>query len=332
MKKFLAAIAVFSLIFGIFSALRENDKKTADNTDNMTSASAVSDIERTTSATTRRTTAAAETTTVLSYKISGAVPESATAETGYFDDVVFVGDSVSEMLKYYESANNRLGKAQFLTSVSLSAENALWDIRNKYSVHPKYNGQKMRIEDSVHLSKAKKIYIMLGMNDIQHGDGEKAVRNYEKLCNLIIEKSPYIKLYVQSVTPMIDLGERKIGRLNNKSIKEFNQRLCELCSNRGWYFINVAEVMYNEKGFLYDDYCSDPSALGIHLSNKGCSAWVDYLYSHTAEYPDEPQTSEITEAEISSATAPADEVQETPAESSVPESTVYSEVSDISEE
>lgn len=43
----------------------------------------------------------------------------------WFDEVAFVGDSVSVMLEQYNSSAAALGKATFLCSVSLSQQNAL---------------------------------------------------------------------------------------------------------------------------------------------------------------------------------------------------------------
>ena len=52
------------------------------------------------------------------------------------------------------------GEGQFLTSGSLGSGNALWEVSDK-SVHPAFQGEKMLLEESVPLTGAKKIYMML---------------------------------------------------------------------------------------------------------------------------------------------------------------------------
>ena len=99
-----------------------------------------------------------------------ALPESAKVDDSYFDDAVFIGDSVSLKLERYttqqRSANpNFFGKAQFLTAGSMGSGNAL-EAPSSESIHPLYNGQKMALADSVKACGAKKVYIMLGMNDM----------------------------------------------------------------------------------------------------------------------------------------------------------------------
>ena len=216
------------------------------------------------------------------HEIAGSVPKSERVSSHYFDDVVFIGDSISLGLTYYEAANDVLGKAQFLTAGSLSATNALWPVSDR-SVHPRYNGVKMKLEQSVPLTGAKKIYIMLGMNDINNVGLEKAFENFKTLCANIHKAAPKTVFYIQSVTPRVNLGANnpKSG-LTNANITKYNKMLCKYANENGWHFINVASVMFDSNGYLKREYCSDPSSMGMHFANKGCAAWVDYLYTHTA--------------------------------------------------
>lgn len=220
----------------------------------------------------------------VSHEIEGSLPKKKAVSGSYFNDTVFVGDSVSVKLSYYEASADRLGKAQFLVAGSLSATNALWDVSDR-SVHPRYNGKKQKIEDSIAQMDVKKVYIMLGMNDINMAGINGGIKNFETLCNKILKKSPDVQIFVQSVTPMAassNVASSKEGKLNNKSIYEYNKKLAALAAKRGWYFVNVSSVMYDEKGYLKNEYCGDLSSMGIHFTNTGCKAWVDYLLTHTA--------------------------------------------------
>ncbi len=221
------------------------------------------------------------TMTAGAHTIDGQLPKSARVKSAYFDDAVFVGDSISEGLKFYEAANDKLGKAQFLTAVSLSATNALWNVSDR-SKHPRLNGQKMKLEQSVPLTGAKKVYIMLGMNDITSVGVDRSAANFETLCGKILAAAPNAQLYVQSVTPRANVQAADIGVLNNASITRYNQKLAALCLKHGWYFVNVAEDLFDSSGYLKTAYCSDPNGMGMHFTFSGCAAWVDYLYTHTA--------------------------------------------------
>lgn len=206
------------------------------------------------------------------------------ADDSYFDDAVFIGDSVTYKLELYAQKNrntepNFLGKAQFLTNGSLGTHNAKWEISDK-SVHPKINGQKVLIQDGVEQLNAKKVYIQLGMNDIGLYGVDDSITTMDELAQEILKKSPDAKIYIQSVTPMVTNAEGK--NLNNSNINIYNEKLLELCGQKGYYYIDVASVMKDSDGSLIMEYCSDPDGQGIHLTDAGCKAWVDYLYTHTA--------------------------------------------------
>ncbi|MGI6161062.1 MAG: GDSL-type esterase/lipase family protein [Christensenellales bacterium] len=198
---------------------------------------------------------------------------------GYFDDAVFIGDSVSLKLRNYVTQRRAadagyLGNAEFLVSGSLGSGNALWEIKDD-SVHPAYNGEKMLLEDGVSKSGAKKLYIMLGVNDIVvYGIGG-SVENMGKLLDNIKQKSPGIEIFVQSVLPVTRNGQK--DKLNNAALSEYNEGLIELCSQNGYEYLDVASVIKDAEGYLPDEYSSDDF---VHLTDEACELWIDYLRDH----------------------------------------------------
>lgn len=205
-------------------------------------------------------------------------------EWDWFDDAVFIGDSVSLKLKNYvtkqrQSDPNFMGGAQFLTSGSLGSANALWEVSEK-SVHPNFQGEKMLLEESVPLTGAKKIYIMLGTNDIAVYGIDSSVENMSALLDRILAATPDAAVYVQSATPICEGAEKK--QLNNDNLEIYNEKLAQLCQEKGYTFVNVASVLRDENGFLPREYCSDPDGMGIHFTDVACELWIDYLRSDAA--------------------------------------------------
>lgn len=197
----------------------------------------------------------------------------------WFDDAVFIGDSVSLKLKNYvtkqrQSAPDFFGQAQFLTSGSLGSANALWEISDQ-SVHPSYQGTKMLLEEAVPLTGAKKVYLMLGMNDVGLYGVDDSVSNLDTLIQRIQAQAPDTSIYIQSATPICEGAEKK--SLNNAALEEYNRKLSLLCEEKGYAFVDVASVMRDEHGFLVYDYCSDPEGMGIHFTDKACDIWMEYL-------------------------------------------------------
>ena len=213
---------------------------------------------------------------------SPVVPESPRAEMAYFNDVLFIGDSISEGLSTYAASGDVLGDAQFLTSVSLSATNALWDVSSR-SVHPRWQGEKMKVENAVPKAGRTRVYLMLGMNDIIAVGVERSAQNFETLCGLILQNAPGVQLFVQSVTPIVGAGRTSGSHtLNNETIVQYNELLKELCLQNGWHYLDVASVLRDDTGHLSTAFCSDPNGMGMHLNRAGWEAWTEYLYTHTA--------------------------------------------------
>ena len=163
----------------------------------------------------------------------GLVEKSEAVDLSYFDDAVFIGDSVSLMLQYYCAATKALGNAKFLCAGSLSATNALWAVSDQ-SVHPSYQGKKMLVEDGVAATGAKKVYIMLGVNNISYGV-DYAANDMVTLIDRILAKSPGVSIIIESTTPMASSSTIVTDKLNNDKIQQYNDKMKSICEERGWF-------------------------------------------------------------------------------------------------
>lgn len=214
----------------------------------------------------------------FSPNIDYAVKASAKADSSFFSDAVFVGDSVSLKLTNYHMSNVCFDvNTAFLTSGSLGVANAMWDLYREGAVHPSYQGQTVTVVDGIAQTGKSKVYLMLGINDLGLYGVEDTVENFKTLTDLILEKSPNVTLYIQSVTPLLD----DYYSLTNQKILEYNALISEYCREKGWYYVDVASVLRDANGCLVSEYCSDPDAMGIHFTDEGCRVWSEYLYTHT---------------------------------------------------
>ena len=202
-----------------------------------------------------------------------------TVDASWFDDAVFVGDSVTLKLSYYADYGS-LGNADFLCAGSLGYNNAQWGYDHPDNVHPVYNGIKYTVEDGAAMLQPKKIFIMLGMNDIGLYGVDGAVEGMKSLTAKIQQRCPDAVIYVQSVTPM--LSYKQLSDLNNTTIDAFDQAIQPICQERGYIYLDVASAVNDGYGNLMEAYCSDATAMGLHFSDAGCEAWVNYLKSHVA--------------------------------------------------
>ncbi len=201
-----------------------------------------------------------------------AVEMSAAVDDSWFNDVVFVGDSVTEGLKLYRG--NAIPGAKFLSAGSMSATNIL-----SGQILPTYQGEKVTLPEGVRKSGAKYVYIMLGMNNISYGV-DRATSDMKTVIDSITAANPSVKIVIESVTPMTSTSSRKDSGLNNTTINAYNERMKQLAAENGWYYVNVAEAVSDENGYFIQSYCSDANNMGMHFNSKGVAAWIEYLKTH----------------------------------------------------
>lgn len=197
-------------------------------------------------------------------------------DVAWFDDAVFLGDSVTVALEHSASANPALlGKAKFICAQSLSFHNALWDLDQEGAVHPTYEGETILSETAAEVTGAKKIFVLLGVNDLAGSSPDATISYAKELFSRILQHSPDVKVYVQSVTPM--LKEKETDKLSNSKISNFNSLLKTLCEEKGFTYIDLYSQLSDNSGGLNPAYCGDPTAQGIHFNGVGCDAWANCL-------------------------------------------------------
>lgn len=209
----------------------------------------------------------------------------ATVADDYFDDAVFIGDSISYGLNLYVTGRraqgeNILGKGLFLTSGSLSYANSLWEVSDQ-SVHPTYNGEKMKLETAIGMIQPGKIYILLGTNDVALYGVEQTVLNAETQIGRMLEAAPQAEIFIMSTTPKYSPAEVEVeGELNNSSIDQLNVAMAQFAEEKGYNFLNIAPMFKDETGGLAADYCSDKESMGIHFTYAAYDMWLNFLYTY----------------------------------------------------
>ena len=208
---------------------------------------------------------------------SESVPASSGAQVGegewvassYFDDALFIGDSITDGIKIYDVMSNATVLAD--TGVNLNS------IFTKKIETP--NGEKTIVEASKDYDPGK-IYLLMGINSMLSQEDE-FIASYERLVDELIAQHPDSILYIQSILPVTAAYEAKANAVtDNATIDAYNERLKELAEEKGVYYLNVAEIFKDETGALYAE--ASP-ADGIHFGATWYRKWFDYLRTHAAE-------------------------------------------------
>ncbi|RUT73092.1 GDSL-type esterase/lipase family protein [Ancylomarina longa] len=120
----------------------------------------------------------------------------------------------------------------------------------------------------------KKIFLMMGINDLGEGLGvEIILRHYQEIIARIKEIGQ-VELYVQSLLPINPMLFTN-PKLSKNDIVMVNYRLQELCENENISFINLYSCFSNYGNELISEYTYD----GLHLNEAGYKLWVNRLRS-----------------------------------------------------
>lgn len=199
--------------------------------------------------------------------------ESSKAKSGAFNGAVFVGDTVLEGVHSYvewlrEADPKYLDNAAFLTEDHLTIEKLL-------------DGETEIGDLGTRLSymKAKSVWLCLGFSNASAYKREAYLAKYRLLIKQIQDKNPRIRIVVMSVFPKL---EGYTG-VSNRSRFELNLKLCGMCMEYGFGFVDAAFAVRDETGQLRPEYCLDPASRGCHLNDAGCAAVVDFIRENDPE-------------------------------------------------
>ncbi len=207
--------------------------------------------------------------------------------TEWFDDAVFVGDSLVTGLRSY-AENGCLGDADFLAKDCMGFHTAMRSVDDEYGIHPVYNGELVMVDDTIQLIGKKKVFILLGTNDICCYGAEETVDGMVEFTGKILEKTPDAQIYLMSATPLIADAERE-DYLNNENIAAYNEMAKQVCAEKGYVFLDVAGALDDGNGNLALEYCGDIPSGGFHFNDEGNAAWVEYLKSSVGGVQDSEQ-------------------------------------------
>ena len=185
----------------------------------------------------------------------------------YFDDAAFIGDSRTQGLQLYTGLPN----ATFYATQGLMVDTFF----SKKFV--KAGGGKITIPDAMKNQTFKKVYIMLGVNELGWAYEKVFIQKYGEVVDKVKELQPDAKIYVQSILPVTKAKCDGDAIYNNTKISRYNELIEQMCREKGVTYLHVADAVGLDNGALPAGSATD----GVHLNREYCYKWLDYLKTHT---------------------------------------------------
>ena len=185
----------------------------------------------------------------------------------YFDDAAFIGDSRTQGLQLYTGLPN----ATFYATQGLMVDTFF----SKKFV--KAGGGKITIPDAMKNQTFKKVYIMLGVNELGWAYEKVFIQKYGEVVDKVKELQPDAKIYDQSILPVTKAKSDGDAIYNNTKISRYNELIEQMCREKGVTYLHVADAVGLDNGALPAGSATD----GVHLNREYCYKWLDYLKTHT---------------------------------------------------
>jgi len=138
------------------------------------------------------------------------------------------------------------------------------------------NGNDVTILNALKVKQYKKVYIMLGINELGTGTTKSFVNKYNEVISQIRELQPDSIIYIEGI---MNVGKHKSDTdpiFNNVNIDKRNKGLSCLANNKNIFYIDVNEDIADQGGNVPDNYTFD----SIHLKAAYYKIWTGYLEKH----------------------------------------------------
>jgi len=177
------------------------------------------------------------------------------------DDIVFVGNSITNGGEWHELFEDKHIKNR---GISGDISEGVYD----------------RLE-SITKGKPKKIFLMIGTNDIAKNIPINTIaENIEKIILKIKEDSPETGIYMQSVLPVNPDFKMFSGHMKPDSIKSLNRRIEKLSHTYNTVYIDLyPEFLMQGTDKLSPRYTND----GLHLLGEGYLHWAQIVSPYIKE-------------------------------------------------
>ncbi len=209
------------------------------------------------------------------------LPENGSVDLSYFENVTFVGDSLTEGLRIYGDIENAVAHtAKFVSAKSLSPKSFIEGVITNFEHLPDQNGV-----EAIVSTYPGKIYVTLGTNALVYMTDDQFMYYYDQLLTQLRERMPGVIFYICSVTPVTAEYASTHPNFTWDRMYAVNNRIAKLCSEKGFHYINLHEALTGDDGYLPAEYAYSD---GIHLRPEVYTKWVQYLMTHTVHRNDNP--------------------------------------------
>lgn len=214
--------------------------------------------------TTVTTEASFETTPEDSVEDTIVAVETDTYDEEFYENDLFIGDSIATGLLNYGYFNSE----QVYAQVGLNPESALTYEYDGYTSVTK-----------AELIQPKRIYIMLGSNGLAYMGNTYMIQQMELLVDSLREVCPESHIYLISIPPVTKAHESE-GQETMAMVNGYNKLLKELADEIGVIYLDLCSELQDNTGYFSDAYAE---ADGLHFLGTAYKKMLSFIQKSIQE-------------------------------------------------
>lgn len=198
--------------------------------------------------------------------------------TSYFNDAAFLGDSRTLGISDYAG----LDGADFYCDSGMT----IFKLLGEDGVTYQKTGHKVDLNQVLQQKHYRKIYMMLGMNELGYGNTEMYLKQYREVVEQIREWQPDAIIYIMANLHVSEAKNNPETEFNNININDKNAASALLANGKDIFYLDCNPLFTDKDGFLNADLTFD----GVHLYAQHYDVWRQFLMEHGVERRETEET------------------------------------------
>ncbi|MEG1153802.1 MAG: GDSL-type esterase/lipase family protein [Ruthenibacterium sp.] len=198
------------------------------------------------------------------------LPANGRVDMSYFDDALFIGDSLTQGFQVYASG---IKNAKYAAYVGVGPKQLM------SGTVTNMNGDVVTAIDEILAAAPKKVYILLGTNSLSSLEDEALIKYYSDFLDFLMPQLPADTVYYIQAMPPVTAEKAADPQYANTRIAALNEKLAQLAYNHNMHFLNLYAALADGENLRGDLVAGSE---GVHLNAAGYEIWKEFLVTHTA--------------------------------------------------
>ena len=204
------------------------------------------------------------------------------ADDSYITQSLFVGDRSALALQ----KDGRITLDQYAGKDDLKISNFL----KESCVAFEEDSNTYTIPQAVAKMKARRVYVMIGSNDVDGSISvDEFISDYKQALQNIKNAYSYCDVIACAIPPVVKDSEN--AAQTQTLIDQFNQAIAVACNDMGFKYLNLTDILKSDKGYAEESYVDASTGT---FNAAGANAVLEYVKSHAYQTDDtRPDTDDI---------------------------------------